>query len=58
VAQGRGERWAIAAAYVLVANCFWVTKALAGSRLNVLESSLFFGAIVLLVVAVRRRQRA
>ena len=48
-------RVALAVAYVLVANCFWVTKALAASRLNVLESYLLVGAIVLLVVLVRCR---
>jgi alpha-1,2-mannosyltransferase len=48
-------RLALAVSYVLMANCFWVTKALAASRLNVLESYLFFGAIVLLVVLVRCR---
>ena len=48
-------RAALAVSYVLMANCLWVTKALAASRLNVLESYLFFGAIVLLVVLVRCR---
>jgi len=48
----------LAVSYALVANCFWVTKALAGSRLNVLESYLFFGAIVLLVVLARCRGTA
>jgi hypothetical protein len=52
---GRFARRALALSYVLVANCFWITKALAGSRLNLFESYLFFGAIVLLVVLVRGR---
>ena len=53
--QDARARFALAAAYVVVSNCFWVTKALAASRLNVLESYLFFGAIVLLIVLVRGR---
>lgn len=54
-AGSKRTRAALAASYVLVASCLWVTKALAASRLNVLESYLFFGAIVLLVVLVRGR---
>jgi alpha-1,2-mannosyltransferase len=54
-AAGARTRLALAVSYVLVSNCFWVTKALAASRWNVLESYLFFGAIVLLVVLVRGR---
>lgn len=54
-AASKRTRVALAVSYVLVANCFWVTKALAGSRLNVLESYLFFGATLLLVVLVRCR---
>jgi hypothetical protein len=53
----RTARLALAVSYVLVSSCLWVTKALASSRLNVLESYLFFGAIVLLVVLVRCRGR-
>ncbi|HEY8149640.1 MAG TPA: glycosyltransferase family 87 protein [Vicinamibacteria bacterium] len=55
-AGSKRTRAALAVSYVFVANCLWVTKALAGSRLNVLESYLFFGAIVLLVVLVRCRR--
>jgi len=54
---GRAARLALAASYVLVASCFWITKALAASRLNVLESYLFFGAIVLFVLLLRARGR-
>jgi hypothetical protein len=54
---GRGARLALAASYVLVANCFWITKALAASRWNVLESYLFFGATILLVLLLRARGR-
>jgi hypothetical protein len=53
--SGRYGRFALAVAYVLVANCFWITKALAPSRLNVFESYLFFGAVTLLVLLVRAR---
>ena len=52
---GRLARRALALSYLLVASCFWITKALAGSRLNVFESYLFFGTIVLLVLLVRAR---
>ena len=49
---GARSRWgvALAVAYVLTSNCFWVTKRLASTRLNVFESYLFFGALVLLIV--------
>jgi alpha-1,2-mannosyltransferase len=52
----RARAAALGVSYVLVANCFWVTKALAASRLNVLQSYLFFGAIVLLAILVRERR--
>jgi len=58
VVSGRAARLALAASYVLVASCFWITKALAASRLNVLESYLFFGAIILFVLLVRGRSQA
>jgi hypothetical protein len=54
-AGSKGTRVALAVSYALVASCLWVTKALAASRLNVLESYLFFGATVLLIVLVRCR---
>jgi hypothetical protein len=54
-AGSKGTRVALAVSYVLVASCLWVTKALAASRLNVLESYLFFGATLLLIVLVRCR---
>ena len=56
-AARRGTRVALAVSYVLVSNCFWVTKALFASRLNVLESYLFFGAIILLVRLARCRSQ-
>jgi hypothetical protein len=57
-AAGAGRAWqaALALSYVLCGNCLWITKRLAASRLNVLESYLFFGAIVLVVVLVRCRR--
>jgi hypothetical protein len=55
VVTGRNARVALAASYVLVASCLWITKALAASRLNVLESYLFFGAVILFVLLVRGR---
>jgi hypothetical protein len=56
-AGSAATRAALAAAYIVVGNCFWVTKALAASPLSPLESYLFFGAIVLLTVLVRCRGR-
>jgi len=58
MSHGGGPRVALAVSYILVANCFWITKALAGSRLNVLESYLFFGALMLLAVLARGRAAA
>jgi hypothetical protein len=53
-----GPRRLLALAYVLIGTCFWVTRRLYDSRWNVLESYLFFGALVLLGVLVWRRAPA
>ena len=50
-----GPRRLLALAYVLIGTCFWVTRRLYDSRWNVLESYLFFGALVLLALLVRQR---
>jgi len=49
------RKWwvALAACYALTGNCFWVTKRLAGSRFGVLESYLFFGAVMLLILLLK-----
>jgi hypothetical protein len=49
------RRWwvALATSYILASNCFWVTKRFAGSRLGVLESYLFFGAVMLLILLLK-----
>ncbi len=49
------RRWwiALATCYVLASNCLWVTRRLAGSRLDFLESYLFFGATMLLILLSR-----
>jgi hypothetical protein len=53
-----GPRRLLALAYVLIGTCFWVTRRLYDSRWNVLESYLFFGAVVLLGLLLWRRARA
>jgi len=56
LAPGRGgwKIWALAVAFILTANIFPVVNFLAATRLNFLQSHLFFGALVLLLVLWRR----
>jgi alpha-1,2-mannosyltransferase len=43
----------LAVSYVLTSNLFLITNTLAGTYLNFLQSYLFFGALILLMVLVR-----
>lgn len=53
----RGEWAALAAAFVLSANYFSITKGLADTSLNVLQSYLLFAGATLLVLMYRVRER-
>jgi len=54
---GRPHRtiWILAAAFALCSNIYPMINSLANTRLNFLQSHLFFGALVLLVVLYRVR---
>ncbi len=54
---GRGGRtvWGLAAAFALCSNIYPMVNVLANTRLNFLQSHLFFGALVLLVLLYRLR---
>jgi hypothetical protein len=52
LARGRGGwgLWALAAAFALTSNIYVAVNVLANTRLNFLQSHLFFGSLALLVI--------
>jgi hypothetical protein len=53
-----GRIWAMAGAFVLAANIYPAVNALANTRLNFLQSHLFFGALILLGLLLRMRDES
>jgi alpha-1,2-mannosyltransferase len=54
---GRAPAWMLALAFALTANIYVLVNALANTRLNFLQSHLFFGAMILLFLLHLLRRR-
>jgi alpha-1,2-mannosyltransferase len=51
--RGKGRIWLLALAFCLTSNSFVMVNALANTRLNFLQSHIFFGAAILLALLYR-----